>query len=245
METMEICHSDSKEWMIKYDNYIRYALKLISNQENIKNSRLSARDLVHDAYLLWKSEKKEDLFSRAPGTVCRVIKNVHWSKIQKNKWSKNGVFRTRTYVREGAEDKYPFPLAVSKGELTSRQSYINEEWVDRFKETLNAFDRKVLDLKLEGYRAKEIEKKLKRTNPIITKSLKTIKQKMSNSLLNPFNGSRVKVVKRVKRNTYDANQKDYANFEKGDEFLENEYYTLLTSKTNPKEGLLIKEELRD
>lgn len=242
METMEICHSDSKEWRKNYYKSIRYALKLLNRYEH---NQINAKDLVHDAYLKWKLEKNEDLFLKANGTVLKVIKHVHWHKLVSARWSKDKIFKNRWYERESEEDKYPFPFAVSKGELTSRQSYINEEWVDRFKETLNAFDRKVLDLKLQGYQCQEIEKKLKRTNPIITRSIKTIKQKMSNSLLNPFNGSRVKVVKRVKRNTYDANQKDYANFEKGDEFLENEYYTLLTSKTNPKEGLLIKEELRD
>lgn len=213
-------------------------------------------DLLHDAYLYWYEQKNENLFDNPVGTIARIVKNVNGNKISKNTWYWRGEVNRKQFSHDikanSSRDEYSQPdtepgdsLLHSWGMEFPKSQYESQDLVDWIKKGLSEFDAKVLDLKVEGYNNREIEKIMGRSNPIITRSIKNIKNKMSGALLNPFNGSRVKVVKRVFRKTYDANPEHYSEYEKGEEFLENEYYTLLTSKSNPKEGLLIKEVLKD
>lgn len=213
-------------------------------------------DLLHDAYLYWHDQKNENLFDNPVGTIARIVKNVNGNKISKNTWYWRGevnrkqfshdVLSNLTKAAHHHSDTEPGDsLLYHWGVEFPKSQYESQDFVDWIKKGLSEFDAKVLDLKVEGYNNREIEKIMGRSNPIITRSIKNIKNKMSGALLNPFNGSRVKVVKRVFRKTYDANPEHYIEYEKGEDFLENEYYTLLTSKSNPKEGLLIKEVIKD
>lgn len=209
-------------------------------------------DLLHDAYLNWYENKGENLFENPVGRIARVVKNINGNILSKKNWYWRGQVNRRQFSEEVVgvvntdnEKQTSDSLLGAWGMEFPKQQYESQDVVDNIRNSLTDFDARVLDLKLEGYKEHEIQKIMKRSNPIITRSIKNIKKKMSSELLNPFNGSRVKVVKRVLRKTYDSNPEHYADFEKGDEFLDNEYYTLLTSKTNPKEGLLIKEIPKD
>lgn len=209
-------------------------------------------DLLHDAYLSWYENKGENLFENPVGRIARVVKNVNGNNLSKRNWNWRGQVNRRQFSEDVVgvtntdnEIKTSESLLGAWGMEFPKQQYESQDVVDNIKKNLNEFDCAVMELKMEGYSNREIEKIMERSNPIITRSIKNIKKKMNAALLNPFNGSRVKVVKRVLRKTYDANPEHYEEYEKGDEFLENEYYTLLTSKTNPKEGLLIKEIPQD
>ena len=205
-------------------------------------------DLLHDAYLNWYENKGENLFESPLGRIARVVKNTNGNNMSKRNWNWRGQVNRRQFSEDVVgvtntdnEINTSESLLGAWGMEFPKQQYESQDVVDNIKKNLNEFDCAVMELKMEGYSNREIEKIMERSNPIITRSIKNIKKKMSNALLNPFNGSRVKVVKRVLRKTYNTNPEHYQEYEKGDEFLENEYYTLLTSKTNPKEGLLIKE----
>ena len=205
-------------------------------------------DLLHDAYLSWYENKGENLFENPVGRIARVVKNTNGNNMSKRNWNWRGQVNRRQFSEDVVgvtntdnEINTSESLLGAWGMEFPKQQYESQDVVDNIKKNLNEFDCAVMELKMEGYSNREIEKIMERSNPIITRSIKNIKKKMSNALLNPFNGSRVKVVKRVLRKTYNTNPEHYQEYEKGDEFLENEYYTLLTSKTNPKEGLLIKE----
>lgn len=228
-------------------------MKLLNDVNNGDRS-MTHVDLLHDAYLLWYDSKNESLFDNPAGRIARIIKNVNGNKISKNTWYWRGDVNRKQFSHDiiAGSDRPEYETADPSDSLLHnwgmefpKQQYESQDVVDWIKKGLNEFDAAVLDLKVEGYNNREIEKIMGRSNPIITRSIKNIKNKMSNALLNPFNGSRVKVVKRVFRKTYDANPDHYSDYEKGEEFLENEYYTLLTSKSNPKEGLLIKEIIKD
>lgn len=247
---MEICPSD---WKVNYSKAKRYCRKLLNDVNNGDRS-MTHVDLLHDAYLLWYEQKNQNLFENPVGKIARVVKNINGTKLSKNTWFWRGQTNRRQFsediiskisVEKDDERQTSESLLYSWGMEFPKQQYESQDFVDNIKKSLTEFDARVLDLKLEGYKEHEIQKIMGRSNPIITRSIKNIKKKMSGPLLNPFNASRVKVVKRVLRKTYDANPDHYEDFEKGDEYLENEYYTLLTSKTNPKEGLLIKEVLKD
>lgn len=247
--TTMTCRSDWKE---NYSKAKRYCSKLLNDVNNGDRS-MTHVDLLHDAYLYWHDQKNENLFEHSAFRIARIIKNVNGNKISKVSWYWRGEISRKQFSSnvvskvavEHNEESTSESLLSTWGMDFPKQQFESQEVVDWIKNGLSEFDRAVLDLKIEGYNNREIEKIMGRSNPIITRSVKNIKNKMSGALLNPFNGSRVKVVKRVFRKTYDANPEHYNEYEKGEEFLENEYYTLLTSKSNPKEGLLIKEVLKD
>lgn len=237
------------EWRHNYWRAVRYAIKLFnSNRDN----SILPKDLVHEAYLYWKENKNEDLFLRSNSQILRIIKNLYYNHFQKSKWYKDGKFYPKAYS-EDLVNGFPKEEQASSSEaLLSRwgmkfpeQTFEGEQLVEKLRESLSKFDNLVLSLKEEGYQNQEIEKIVGKTNPIITKSVKNIKKKMKDILLNPFNCSKVKVLQKVSRKAYEANKHDYTDFEMGEYSEYNEYYVLMTSKQNPKEGLLIKEQFRD
>lgn len=228
---------------------MRYAAKLFNSNRDLS---IIPRDIVHDAYVYWKEHKNEDLFLMSNSQVIRVIKNLYFNRNQKSKWYTEGKFYPKAYS-EDLINGFPKEEQASSSEaLLSRwgmkfpeQTFESEDLVDKFRDSLSEFENRVLSLKEEGYQNQEIEKIVGKSNPIVTKSLKNIKKKMKDTLLNPFNCSKVKVVNRVSRKTYESNKEEYAGFEMGEYSEHNEYYVLMTSKESPKEGLLIKEQLRD
>jgi len=197
---------------MNYQKSIRYATKLTDKP----------RDLVHEAYIKWYEKTGDNLFDRQPGEIARVLKNIFFNQERNKQWS----FRRVTHPK----------VFIDAGELGGEDFYDETEF---FISQLLPFDREVLRLKIEGFRNGEIGILLNRSSTTITKAIKNIKGKMH--IMNPFNGHSVKVVKRIKRKTYDENPKYKEEFEMGDKSDHNEYYTLMTSKTNPDEGLLIRE----
>ena len=240
------CHS---EWKSNYASSVRYAIKLFnSNRDN----SLLPKDLVHEAYVYWKERKNEDLFLRNKHQIARVLKNIYYNRFGKTNWYYHGEFYPKSYSQDVINGLPKEEQVLSMEGLLSRwgmrfpeQTFENEEIVKIFRESLSEFDNRILSLKEEGYKNQEIEQIVGKSNPIITRSIKTIKRKMKEILLNPFNCSNVKVLHRVSRKTYESNKQQFDDFEMGEYSEYNEYYVLMTSKTNPKEGLLIKEQIRD
>lgn len=241
--TQEATTISLSEWKRNYATLLRYCSKITNYK--------SSRDLLHEVYLYWLIHKEEDIFEKETKQAIRVIKNVYGNQIRSRKYMWRGKLYHRKFTNDSVHGDYENEnsalesINFNLGGPYAEQRFENEDLVSKFLERLTEFDRKVLDLKVKGYKAYEIEKAMDRTNPIISASIKNIKQKMKTILLNPFNCSKVKVIKRVTRKTFDAHPENYADYEKGEYYEYNEYYTLLTSKSNPNEGLLIKEEAKD
>lgn len=237
------------EWRANYYVATRYATKLFnSNRDN----SILPKDLVHEAYLYWRERKGEDLFLRNKSQIARVLKNIYRNRSRKSSFYSDGKFYPKAFS-EDIVNGFPKEeqlslrdsLLLRWGMEFPKQELENEETVNNFRGMLSEFDNTVLTLKEEGYQNQEIEKILGKSNPIITRSIKTIKRKMKEVLLNPFNCSKVKILQKVSRKVYEANKNQFVDFEMGEYSEYNEYYVLLTSKTNPKEGILVKEQVRD
>lgn len=237
-------------WKRNYQISIRYAMKLfLSNRDQ----SVLPRDLVHDAYVYWLEQKNEDLFLKKQGEIAKIIKNLFFSRSSRQNWYFRGEIHPKSFSEDlisglpkENQSQARESLFYKWGGGFATQSFEGEDTVAHFKKHLNPFDIKVLSLKEEGYKNNEIEVLVNRSNPIVTGSIKKIKKKMKDLLLNPFNCSKVKVLQKISRKSYEANKAAYdADFEMGEYAEYNEYYVLLTSKKNPKEGLLIKEQVRD
>lgn len=239
--------SSRSDWEKNYQTARRYCIKLL-NESNPLDKTITNTDLVHDVYLKWFELKNENVFLNSPGRTARIIKFTNSNRLNRRKWMWNGKsthivtsdnaagFKENTNFEEAKME-----VLYNWGYTFPTQDFEERDAIEQLRARLSPMALKVLNLKLEGYRSGEIEKIVNRTNPVISKALLQIKKHMMHLKLNPFNGSKVKVVKRISRKTYDSNPELYDKYEKGDEFMDNEYYTLLTSKSNPKEGLLIKE----
>lgn len=240
------CHS---EWKANYRTAWRYAIKLFNSN---RDQSIVPRDLVHEAYIYWQERKNEDLFTKNKGQIFRVLKNIYFNRRQKSTFYSNGKFYPKVFsedivngVPKEEQLSVRDSLLFSWGMEFPKQQLESEEIVTKFRGMLSEFDNEVLTLKEAGYQNQEIEKIVNRTNPVITRSIKNIKKKMKEVLLNPFNCSKVKVLQKVSRKVYEANKGQFDGFEMGEYSEYNEYYVLMTSKENPKEGLLIKEQFRD
>lgn len=237
-----ISHSD---WKINYQNAKRYALTYISNS-SVKDITITNNDLVHNAYLYWLENKNENLFTKPFSQIARIIKNVQANRYQKSIWQWKGqkaprLFSTSLVTEERTQDD----ILHQWGFKFPEQEFESDDIITQMRARLRPIDNRILDYKVAGYKAKEIQKLEKTHNIKVTDSLKRIKKVMKETLLNPFNCSRVKVIKKISRKTYEANKDEYANYEFGEYAEHNEYYELLTDKNNPKEGILIKEQMRD
>jgi hypothetical protein len=237
------CRSDWKE---KYQKARRYALKYLSSGSNYHDLTNDPDDLVHSAYLYWLDNKKADMFDLSSGQIARIMKNIHRQQTHRSRWYWRGQTYNRSFsaslvTAERTEDQilsnWGFEFPTTNVESNDTIAFLRSK--------LDKFDNKVLNYKLAGYQAKEIQEKENTHGVKVTKSLKKIKKVMKEVLLNPFNCSKVKVLKKMTRKNYEANKAEYADFEFGEYAEHNEYYELLTSKANPKEGILIKEQMRD
>jgi hypothetical protein len=233
------------KWAETYHKAQRYATVYLFNS-NYHDSTITTNDLVNDAYLYWLEKKNEDLFTKPFGQIARILKNIHRSSTQKYTWywrgkTTNKSFSASLVTPERTEDQ----ILSNWGFEFPTQDVESKDTISHMRAKLSDFDNKVLDYKVAGYQAKEIQE-LENTHGVkVTASLKKIKKVMKDTLLNPFNCSRVQVVKKLSRKAYEANKQDYSDYEFGEYAEHNEYYELLTSKTNPKEGILIKEQMRD
>ena len=231
------------EWNGNYQKAHRYALVLLNNAQEIK---LTSYDLVHTAYLYWLENKNEDLFTKPNRQVVSVIKNIYRNLSQGNKWYWRGQIAQKQFSSSVVNENRTEDQVLSAWNFPFTQQEVeSNDTVAFLRSQLSDFDNKVLDYRIAGYQAKEIQEKEKTHNVKVTKSINNIKKAMKEVLLNPFNCSRVKVLKKISRKNYEANKAEYTDFEFGEYAEHNEYYELLTSKTNPKEGLLIKEQMRD
>lgn len=233
------------DWKVNYQKAKRYALAYLSN--STRNDDVMAHtDLVHNAYLYWKEKKNEDLFTKPFGQIARIIKNVQANYYQKSLWYWRGEKSSRSFSSSlVTEERTHDDVMHYWGYQFPQQEFESDDTIAHMRAQLRPIDNRILDLRVAGYKAKEIEKIENRSSTIVTKSLNRVKKAMKDTLLNPFNCSKVKVLKKLSRKAYEANKAEYTDFEFGEYAEHNEYYELLTSKTNPKEGILIKEQMRD
>lgn len=233
------------DWKQNYQKAKRYALTYLSNTGTV-DTTMAHTDLVHNAYLYWFENKNENLFTKPFGQIARIIKNVQANHYQKSTWCWKGQtahksFSTSLVTEERTQDD----ILHQWGFEFPEQDVESEDIITQMRAKLRPIDNRILDYKVAGYKPKEIEELENRSSTIVTKSLNRIKKVMKETLLNPFNCSKVKVLKKISRKTYEANKAEYVDYEFGEYAEHNEYYELLTSKTNPKEGILIKEQMRD
>ncbi len=211
-----------------YQKALRYASKLIGEYSPAYSD---AHDLVHDG---WVSCQNEDF-------LFRGIKNAYYNALRKqylvvgndNRNSIKGE-TIRLYFTEinPTESQYGDGTIDIKSEDDNDHGDTNI-----FFSSLKEFDQKVLEYKIEGHPTVDIEGLFGTKK--VRNSIKRLKEMYTNS---PFNGCKVKVTKTMKRKTFEAHPELLEKFEMGDKSDYNEYYTLMTSKESPDEGLLIREE---
>ena len=145
-----------------------YAYKLVTA------GRKSHLDLVHDAYIIWHNKTKKDLFDEHPAVITKTIKLIHFSSISlRTRFVWRGEKYNRTFLELDKLNEESDSLEyLTQTPATQQELLINQDY---FK-NLKYFDKKVLALKMKGKQAKEIEIILKRSNPIISASIKRIKQ---------------------------------------------------------------------
>ena len=233
-------------WKDKYYTARRYALKYLSSFSDYHDLTYDPDDLVHTAYLYWLDNKKEDMFDLSSGQVARIMKNIHRNESQKKHWHWRGEKVNKSYssslvTEERTEDQ----VLSDWGFKFPEQDVEYLDTIAHARSKLTARDNRILDYRIAGYEYKDIERFEGVSSEIITRGVRRIKEVMKDNLLNPFNCSKVKVLKKMSRKNYEANKAEYTNFEFGEYAEHNEYYELLTSKDNPKEGILIKEQMRD
>lgn len=213
---------------------------------NYHDNTLATHDLINDAYLYWREKKNEDLFTKPFGQVARIIKNLHRNDSQKSKWYWRGETYNRSFSSsQVTPERTQDDILHQWGFQFPEQDIESSDTITQMRAKLKPIDNRILDYKVAGYKANEIEELENKSSTIVTKSLNRIKKVMKETLLNPFNCSRVKVTKKISRKVYEANKQEYINYEFGEYAEHNEYYELLTDKNNPKEGILIKEQMRD
>lgn len=233
------------DWRVNYQKAKRYALAYLSNSGKV-DVVMANTDLVHTAYLYWLENKNEDLFTKPFGQIARIIKNIHGNHYQKSKWYWRGEISNRSFSSSKVTpERTQDDILHQWGFKFPEQDVESDDIITQMRARLRPIDNRILDYKVAGYKAKEIQKLEKTHNIKVTDSLKRIKKVMKDTLLNPFNCSRVKVIKKISRKTYEANKAEYVDYEFGEYAEHNEYYELLTDKNNPKEGILIKEQMRD
>jgi len=215
---------------MSYQKAIKYASKLIMNY----NASYSPRDLVHDSYLIWHKGTGTGLFDKDERLVRRVIKNAYYNILDRGYLRRDGekIKRQTLVISDGySEEKEEGPITpyfIPREDNTPEDFVVYEDILENLTNSLSEFDKKVLDLKLEGYTYVEIKDILKSSTIKITTASKVI------------------VVKRVKRSTFEESKEEYLkDWEMGEDSDSNEFFVLMTSKTNPSEGLLIKEKGSD
>jgi len=234
--------------MKNYQKAVRYASKLIRDY----NAPYNPRDLVHDSFLSWSNYKNSNLFDQKEGTIMKTIKNKYFNILEKEETVIKGNVINKQYIRLDddskngnlSESSVENEKFIPRNELNPELLLINKDIENNINSSFSEFDKKVLDLKLEGYQNKEIEKILDTHNVKITSSIKNIKKIMHTK--SPFAGSKLDIVKRIKRSEFEKNKEEYLkDWEMGEDSDYNESFVQMTSKTNPKEGLLIKEKNSD
>jgi len=187
--------------MEHYQTAIRYASNLMKDYSAV----YGPRDLIHDCYAKYKEKTGNNIYEQDLSLVYRVVKNAYYNFLEKGYYIKNGEKHKKQILT--VDDGSNIQGEV-KGENTSNMYapeeiknpetiLIGKDIVENLNNKLCEYDKKVLDLKLEGKTTKEIVKTLRTSKDRLAKSVRKIKEEMHS--LSPFNGCKVTVVKRVKR----------------------------------------------
>lgn len=150
----------------QYQQAVRYGIKMAGEYH--------AKDLVHDAYLRWYAKTQSDLFDQSNGTILRVIKNTRSSQ-----YSREGfMWRGKTYPKTYRRLNDPLETYEVIGPGDPESILLSKEVFGVLKNQLNEFDQQTLNNMIQGYLLKEIGELQERSGPVITSSVKRIKEKL-------------------------------------------------------------------
>ena len=223
---------------ITYTDACRYATVLARDND--------PKDLVHNAFLYHHNLTGGNIFDQPKGYVLRTIKHA---------WRRR--YRATQYIRKGEliTPEWVDPDNLTGG-LMPDEILMSGEFVENFHKKVNEYKQKTgrpmppnalpkfLKYLEEGYSISEISEMMDMQPARLhkyTAKLKTFAKQMSEVIPhNPFNASKVKVIKVVKKETYDKHPEKYEEFtydtDRGADI--NEWYLLLVNKEG--EGLLVR-----
>lgn len=170
-----------------YKKALSYSYHLLSNRDNTHNHSYDYRDLVHDAYQIWFDKTSNCLFDQHPYVISKTIKNLWYDKYVKTRRMKwRGHFYPKVYNRVDEYTPLDFndfkdfgrQIFVLRENATPESILLSKEKFKTLNNRLNVFDRSVLDRMIEGYKLGEIQGLINRSNPIITASVKRIREEI-------------------------------------------------------------------
>lgn len=208
------------DWIQRY----RFCLNIAS-----QFSSTERYDIVHHTWLYFLERTGEDLFTKPLTNPTQYLYTI----------TKRGYFQWYAIFRKSGRYKYFQPdelLSDSFENAIFGKDLLNIFWKRLKESSVGETTLRVFDLQSQGYNQSDIAENLQITKQAVNQHYKKVQ-----NILNPFNGNRTKVTKRINRGTYDKNPKYKEEYEIGEWSDSNEYYTLLNSKTKPEEGLLIRE----
>lgn len=208
------------------------------------------RDVCHDAYVSYYNTTGLNLFEQPIALAKLVAKRKLYEYWKSTYFTKDGsqVGKREFLEFSAGEDGFSAHAFNNITPDLILEGKELEERIQKFIESLPEVEsvfikdknilKKIVQLRVRGFTNKEVAEELNISKGLVTYYLKKVNLEL---MINPFNGNPTKVIKRITRETFDRNPKYKEEFEEGDGADYNEYYTLLTSKENPKEGLLIRE----
>jgi len=184
------------DWIDKYRLALSYARS---------HSYDYAKDITHDAWLLYYKKTKLDLFE-VPVKNSYIYRTIKYAFYNWLKSTKKTDHKGQSYIYFDAEDissaiDSPEEAIFGKDMHEYFIKKINED--QRYKTNQNYKD--VFGLKVDGYTTDEIAHKLN-----IQKSLVSYYNKKM-SLVNPFNGNKLKITRTINKDTWDkkSDKDDY------------------------------------
>ncbi len=202
-------------------------------------------DIVHDAYIYYLDKENKDLFEielvNENSYLYTIIKRAFYRWYYKERKGPNYIYSSSELI-QGGNNPLEYTIGEDLYNLFYNRLYFEtkpSENTHYRTEIGRNLPMEVFRLKVRGLTQSEIAKELEISKQLVNQYSKKIKGMHTNS---PFNGCKVKVTKVIKRKTLEAHPELLEKFEMGDKSDYNEYYTLMTSKTDENEGLLIREE---
>lgn len=190
-----------------YREAMGYAFKLDS--QNYK-------DIVHDAYVKWYIKTGDNLFEQHRGVITKTVKNIFFNSLSSSKWMYDGEIFSKEFLRilSDVVDEEDFSGKVYTPMVESPLVDIMvNDTMNHLAKILSERCNDVLKMMSEGFKQNEIAEALHLSPALINievKKIKNIVNKMNYT--NPFNGSRVKVKRRISQSKWNK-KTDIDDFE--------------------------------
>jgi hypothetical protein len=262
--------------MGNYQKAVRYATKLIKNYNAPYNPKDLVHDAYVQWYRYKESDLMDQKEGTVIKTVKNLFlnkQNENYYQIDGKKAYKVRVL-IEADNNFGSENIGEDNKIEDAEKLLINQE--NEVIIEEFINTLCEFDKRVLDLRFDeildksqnnrthhllseesynilikefpitklGREIKDKRTQRRKTGEKVKKTVQHLRKVMHTK--SPFVGSKLTIIKRVKRKDFERDKEEYLNhWEMGEESDFNESFVQMTSKTNPNEGLLIKEKDSD